>query len=223
MGNKLTLPKKKYEYGYDLAYELAAGQLAKIVNIEQQCLKSGAQYIDSSKVVLEYLNELYSISLPDAEVSLLSGGETPVRDKLLILHYFIQAKGTPLSNHVITYKELKDGVNYFPVFHKRAIRPLVNFFGKEPQKLIDVTASLGGRKAEYGDASVTLNAFPRVPVTLVLWRGDEEFAPDGNVMFDSTVSDYLTNDDIHALCEILAWKLVKLLKAGGDYPDKRRS
>ena len=68
--------------------------------------------------------------------------------------------------------------------------------------------------------AVTINAFPRVPVTLVLWRGDDEFPPEGNLMFDSTVPDYLTSDDTHALCEIIAWRLVKLLKAGGDSSGK---
>ena len=224
MENKrLTLPAKKYEYGYELAYQLAGEKLAMIDDIEQQCLKSGARYLASPKAIaIEYLNRSYLITLADAEVSLMTGEETvPVRDKLLILHYFTQAKGTPLSNIMITYKELKEGVNYFPVFYKRAIKPLVSFFGNEPHRLIDIAGILGGHEADYGDAAVTINAFSRVPVTLALWQGDEEFGSEGNIMFDSTISDYLTNDDIHALCETIAWKLVRLLKAGGDNPGSR--
>ena len=220
---RLTLPTKKYEYGYELAYEMVSEKLAKIVDIEQQCRNSGAEYLASQhRIGIDYLNRSYLITLADAEVSLTGGDEdVPVKDKLLILHYFTQAKGTPISNQTITYKELKDGVNYFPVFYKRAIQPLVSFFGDEPQRLIEVAGILGGRKADYGDAAVTISAFKRVPVTLALWQGDTEFPPEGSVMFDSTVSDYLTNDDIHALCETIAWKLVKLLKAGGDNPGKR--
>jgi hypothetical protein len=36
------------------------------------------------------------------------------------------------------------------------------------------------------------------------------------MMFDSTIPDYLSNDDIHTLCENIAWRLVRLLKTGGD-------
>jgi len=90
MENKLlTLSaQKKPEYGYGLAYRLAREQLAKIDDIEQQCLKSGAQYIASQKAVrIEYLNQSYLITLPDAEVSLMDGEETvPIRDKILIRH-----------------------------------------------------------------------------------------------------------------------------------------
>lgn len=210
----LSLPgQKNDEHGYRLAYKLACEQLARIEDIEQQCRKSDArcQVIDSKRVIiLEYLNQSYQVTLPDIEVSLRdSQEEVPLRDKILILHYLTQAKGTPISNKTIAYKELPEGTSYFPTFSKRAIQPLVTHFGKEPHQLLDVARRLGGHKADFGDASVTINAFSRVPITLVLWRGDDEFPPEGNIMFDSTISDYLPTEDINVLCETIAWRLVK--------------
>jgi len=210
------------EYAHGLAYKLAREQLASIDDIEQQCRKSGTQYIASEKaIIIDHLNQSYRISFPDGEVSLTTEGEVPKRDKILILHYFTQAKGTPLSNKTITYKELPDGINYFPVFAKRAIQPVLTFFGNEPELLLKTAEILGGSKVDYGDVAVTINAFSRVPVTFVLWQGDAEFAPEGSIMFDSTISDYLTNDDIHTLCENIAWRLVRLLKTGGDSPGRK--
>ncbi len=211
---------KNDEYGYRLAYKLAGEQLANIDDIEQQCLKSGAQYqiIDSQKtIVVEYLNQSYQVTLPDVEVSMRDSEEAvSLKDKILILHYLTQAKGTPQSNKTIAYKELPEGANYFQTFSKRAIKPLVDHFGQEPQRLLNIAAVLGGYKADYGDVAVTINAFPRVSITFVLWRGDEEFPPEGNILFDSVISDYLSTEDITVLCEAIAWKLVKLLRAGGD-------
>ncbi len=219
----LTLStKNNHEYGYELAYRLACEQLAKIDNIEQQCRKSDAQYIDSQKaIIIGYLNQSYLITLPDVEISLTDREEkVPIRDKILILHYFNMAKGTPLTNRVITYKELPEGANYFPTFYQRAIKPLVTYFGNEPHRLLDIARTLGGHEAGYGDAAVTINAFSRVPITLVLWKGDEEFAPEGNIMFDSTIADYLPAEDIIVLCQTIVWELVKGLKAGGDNPGR---
>jgi len=205
-----------YEYGYELAYKLAGEQLAKFDNIEQQCLKSGARYqvIDSQKIIiLEYLNQSYQIVFPDIDISLIdSEEEVPIRDRILILHYFTQAKGTPITNKVITFRELPEGANYFPTFSKRAIKPLLDHFGREPERLIDAAEKLGSHKADYGDVAVTINAFNYVPITLVLWRGDEEFNPEGNILFDSTISDYLPTEDINILCETISWKLVKHFK-----------
>jgi len=228
MGSKyLTVPiSKNDEYGYELAYRLARKQLAEIDNIEQQCRKNGSQYqlTGSQKAIITtYLNQSYIITLPDVEVSLSSGEEEiPIRDKILILHYLTTAKGTPLSNKIITYKELPEGVNYFPTFYKRAIKPLVTHFGNEPRKLLNCAIILGGYEANYGDVAVTIDAFSRVPITLVLWKGDDELTPEGNIIFDSNISDYLSTEDINVLCETIAWKLIKLLKAGGDNPDTNR-
>ncbi len=210
----LSLPgQKNDEHGYRLAYKLACEQLARIEDIEQRCRKGDArcQVIDSKRVIiLEYLNQSYQVTFPDIEVSLRdSQEEVPLRDKILILHYLTQAKGTPISNKTIAYKELPEGASYFPTFSKRAIQPLVTHFGKEPHQLLDVARRLGGHKADFGDVSVTINAFSRVPITLVLWRGDEEFPCDGNIMFDSTISDYLPTEDINVLCETIVWRLVK--------------
>jgi len=212
-----SLPNQQnYEYGYELAYKLACEQLAKFDDIGQQCFKSGAQYqvIDSQKIIiLEYLNQSYQIVFPDIDISLIdSEEEVPMRDKILILHYLTQAKGTPITNKVIAFRELPEGANYFPTFSKRAIKPLLDHFGREPKRLIDAAEKLGGHRVDYGDVAVTINAFSYVPITLVLWQGNGEFPPEGSMLFDSTISDYLSTEDINVLCETISWKLVKYLK-----------
>src|SRR4030042_6471514 len=95
---------KNDEYGYGLAYKLACEQIAKIGDIEQQCLKSGALYqlINSQKtIIVKYLNQSYQITLPDVRFSLQDGKEVlSLREKILILHYLIQAKAISLSNKI---------------------------------------------------------------------------------------------------------------------------
>lgn len=198
-------------YGYELAYKLACEQLARLSDIEQQCLKSGTQYLASEKaIIIQYLNQLYKVTVPQVNISLMDGEEEiPIRDKILILHYLTTAKGTPPTNNLITYKELPDGMHYFPTFSKRTIKPILDHFGSEPHRLIDAARKLGGYRVDYGDAAVTIDAFSRVPITLVLWQGDEELAPAGSIIFDSNISDYLPTEDITVLCEIITWRLIK--------------
>lgn len=210
----MTLPEQKnYEYAYELACKLACEKLAKIDDIEQQCRQSGAQYqvIDSQKaIIIQYLNRSYRITLPDIEISLVDGvEEVPIREKVLILHYFTSAKGTPAANRVIAFSELPEGKVYSPTFSKRTVKPLLDHFGQEPRLLLGAGEKLGGHKADYGDTAVTINAFSRVPITIILWRGDDELAPQGNIVFDATVSDYLSTEDVTVLCETITWKLVR--------------
>jgi hypothetical protein len=218
----LPLPKyKNYEYGYNLAYKLACEQFARVDDLEQQCLRSGARclIVDSQKVIIvEYLNQRYQVTFPDIDISLMDGeDEVPIEDKILILHYLTLAKGVPISNKLIAFKELPEGANYFPTFSKRSIEPLITHVGSQPHRLIEAAAKLGGHEVNYGDVAVTINGFSRVPVTIVLWQGDEEFSPRGNILFDATISDYLATYDITVLCENITWRLVRFLRKGGAH------
>jgi len=200
------------EQSYQLAYKLAWEQLGSM-DIERLCHKSGAQYLDQNRIIIEYLNRSYLITLPDIGISLRdSKEEVPLRDKILILHYLTLAKDTPATNRLITFKQLPGCASYFPVFSQRATKPLLNHFGEKPELLIDAAKNLGGYKTNYGDVAITINAFPRVPITLALWRGDEEFPPRGSIMFDANISNYLSAEDTRELCATIIWRLVKSLR-----------
>jgi len=203
-----------WESGFDLSYKLAREQLARMKDVAGQCRKSGARCVNASGAVLSYLNEQYRVTIPDGEIFLENSKvEVPLRDKILILHYFIGAKGTPATGKLIAYKQLLGGVSYFPAFSQRAIAPLVVSFGKNPELLIETSSQLGGRTAVQGDVSVTVNAFERVPITLVLWRGDEEVAPNGSILFDANISDYLSTEDVTVLCETMVRRMVKGIRS----------
>jgi len=44
-----------------------------------------------------------------------------------------------------------------------------------------------------------------------LWRGDEDLAPNGNILFDANVPDYLPTEDVAVVSETITWKLVKAI------------
>jgi hypothetical protein len=223
-GKRLSVPEPGVrQIAHELAYKIARERLAEITDIEQQCRNSGGRYLPTEKsIILDHLNRSYKIKPADGEVSYVDSDEiVPIRDKILILHYFTHARGTPLTGRLITYKELQEGINYYPTFFKRAIEPIINHFKEEPERLPETAALLGGRKTDYGDIAVSIEGFSRVPLTIVLWRGDNEFPPEGNILFDSTIADYLPTEDITIICEIIAWKLVRNLKTGGDNPGYR--
>ena len=221
---------------YELAYKLACEKLASL-DIKQQCLRSDTRYLDPSKVIIEYLGQQYVINLPSMEISLPGQSskqspteiprlnseqapqishvregteEIPLRERILMLHYLTLAKGTPISNRLVAFRQLPGGTSYFTAFTQRAEMFLLRHFGKEPELLMDAAKKMAGHKADYGDVAVCIKAFPRVPITIVLWRGDVEFAPRGSILFDSTVSDYLATEDICVICETIVRKLVNL-------------
>ncbi len=206
---------KDYEYALDQAYTIVSETLLNIKDLERHCRNSDSVYSekDAKKVInLYYLSSLYTVTLPDMSVSAGENtDEIPLREKVLILHYLEQAKGTPPSGKYITFRELPEGPVYFRTFSKRTVKPLVDNFGKEPSRLLDVSQDFGGTPSDVGDTAVTIPVFSRVPVTIVIWRGDDEFPPEGSVMFDANIRDYLTTEDVTVASEVITWRLVRKL------------
>jgi len=210
---KPELPEQRdYKYAFDTALEIAFEELSGLNDIKQQCLRSGAGYIikdNKETITLKFLGNSYSITRPDIGISIACESKPPsVVDKLLILHYFLKAKGNEVTGENISFRELPEGLSYYPSFYKRAIKPLVKHFGDNPHKLISAASAYDAREKDYGDASITINAFKRVPVTFVLWRGDSEFEAEGSILFDSSIPYYLPTEDITILSQVMAYRLI---------------
>jgi hypothetical protein len=196
------------------AYQIAIEKLSHIGNVLELCRKSGANCGDagvSTSITVDYLNQPVIVSLPDGDISSGSNATNlSARERLLVLHYLLTANGTPPTGKLITFQELPEGHVYYPTFLKRSVQPLLSNFGSEPRLLLPPAEKLGGKAVELGDLAVTINAFPRVPVTFVVWKGDDEFAATGSILFDAGISNYLPTEDITILCETISWKLVRL-------------
>ncbi|MDI6754353.1 MAG: DUF3786 domain-containing protein, partial [Thermodesulfobacteriota bacterium] len=92
---------------------------------------------------------------------------------------------------------------------KRCKFPLVKFFGGDPEVLKAVAYPMQGMPLGLGDVGVKIQAFPFIPLALIIWRGDAEFPAEGNLLFDVSITEYLPVEDIVILAETVVWKLVK--------------
>jgi hypothetical protein len=195
-----------YEQAHAVSYDLAFEKL-KGVDLADVALKSGAVQVGADVVRLPFLNRDHLVDRLQGRVILQADTEpVPIAERLLILHYLVTASGAPPRGEWIAFKELPDGRLYDSTFYKRTVKLLLKKFGDSPAKLS--IAKIGGIPVKMGDAAVTVQAFPRVSVTWVLWRGDDEFPAEGSVLLDRGISDYLPTEDIVVLCQTIALKLM---------------
>lgn len=135
-------------------------------------------------------------------------GDLPLTEQILILHYLLRTTGEPLSGREIDFRDVPEGGFYWSAFVSRAKKPLLETFGQDLDLYLKVAAALGGTIGTQGDASATFPAFPLVPVTHILWQGDEEFPPEANILFDSTIPQHLSTEDIAALAGASVYRLM---------------
>ncbi len=168
-----------------------------------------------ARIGVRYLGREVWLSLPAGSMEIQEEGESlSLREEILILHYLEKVSGFPPTGNWISFAEIPGGTFYHPVFLQRSKEPLVKFFGADPQKLLSVaTEEFGGEPWQMADTGVKIEAFPHVSLGLVIWKGDKEFPPEGNVLFDSSVTGYLPVEDIVILAETIVWKLIKKSQA----------
>jgi len=200
-------------YNLDVAYGIVKEKLAK-ADVRLQCERSGAELQPDGSVLLKCLNHDYRIDVNKATaMSETKKQAVSLRDTIMLLHYFTRAKGTPPAKKQIAFRDLPGGLVYFPTFMKRTVTPLVEFFGERPPLLLKAGASLGATNAFMSDASLVIPAFPRVPITLLIWRGDGELPPGGNLVFDASIVDYLESEDVTVVCEAITWRLINYARS----------
>ena len=160
-------------------------------------------------IVLRCLGRDYAVGLPEGEVRDLAGEQVDEHLAILLLLYLTEARGGPFEGRWIAFEQLSGGAGYSGSFRGRVLGPLLRTFGGDPEALRRSAASLDGTPLDMGDVGVVLPALPRVPVAVVLWRGDDEFAPSANVVFDAGVEGYLDAEAVTVLAELGTRRLIE--------------
>jgi len=196
---------------HNMALEIARKELNSR-NPLHFCRLSGAlcKEEDGATIIrLTFLNRMITISWPDLLFYQDSNKDVPIKERILILHYLNGSKGEDLTGELIAYQDIPSARFYLDAFNRRVKYPLINAFGDEPDQLSLLAKELfGANISSIGDISVQIQALPRIPITLVIWRGDEEVSSDGTILFDTSIKDILSAEDISELTSMIVYPLI---------------
>jgi hypothetical protein len=204
----LELRKQKI---YKNVYEMACKELLGS-DREAQFAHAAVAFETRQKgyrVDVPYFDEIISLELPEFSFKSSKEANVTLVTKIIILHYINIASGASLGADKIPYEDIPGLAGYLPVFERKAAKPLVATFGFDRHAFLEAGLSLGGEREDYGDASFTLHAFPRVPITFILWEGDEEFPPSIKILFDPSIRGYLPLEDISVISKLASTRIVK--------------
>jgi hypothetical protein len=200
---------------YKAAVALAAAELRNM-DPREAAARAGAQFDQRDGrpgVILAYFGRPHWISWPDVQVGYWEGeGEVNLQEQILMLHYLQTTQGKPPTGEQIDFRQVPGGNFYFSAFEGRAKAPLLKVFGHDLDLYRRVAAAMGGRPVPLGDMAMVYQALPLVPITHVLWRGDEEFPANANLLFDQTIVTHLPTEDIAAISGMSVYRLMGLAR-----------
>ena len=87
-------------------------------------------------------------------------------------------------------------------------RKLGEAFGDNPGGLLEASKLFCASKRDFGDSSIELLALPRIPITIVLWAGNDEFPARASMLFDKTAAEHLPLDALWTLANVSAKALI---------------
>jgi len=207
--------KNGFDTAYQEAFELACKDLLN-KDIPVCFSHANAEIIRRSNeqytINLQCIGSTIKINIPDFTFSSSSQNTVHIWEKILILHYLSNADNRELSGNLITYRQIKSGSVYFPTFEKRSTIPFTNYFSKNPDSLLKAAQAVNGEKCDLGDISVKIMAFPKMPLYYVIHLGDDEFPASGSILFDETIENIFSAEDIAVLCQQIVFKLINLSK-----------
>lgn len=132
---------------------------------------------------------------------------------ILLLHYLERADGTLPMGEWRAFRDLPDGLFYWPSFTARTEAPLATAFGAAGESdgsaaFRAAAEALGGEPLELADASFAFTALPHLRLAALLWAGDEDFVAEARIVFDAAASHYLPAEDLEGLAETLTRRLL---------------
>jgi hypothetical protein len=181
---------------------------------EERCRIAGADWEShalGSIVRLPFFKDLCRITLPDFAFS-LQENQAPITlaNQILILHYLNGVKDIALAEKTISFKEVPAGEFYHPAFARRSVKPLLQTFAQQLAAFKSIAVRLGGQPIDIGDCGIRISVFPKVPVTLLYWSENEEFPPDLKILFDATIPEFFSTEDIAVTAQEVMIRMIKL-------------
>ncbi|MFC1913337.1 DUF3786 domain-containing protein [Chloroflexota bacterium] len=194
--------------GEQRAWDILAG-----LNPKDVSHRSKAAYDElSGAYILRLFSEEVSVSPEDRIIRsnsvaadfLLNGLRHYSR--LSLLWYLIQSKDIPLSGKLINPGSVAGGLIFSKGSHRLPLDKIAERYGNDISGFLCRGGEFGGRQLDYGDVSLRLFPFPRIPLVLLLWANDKEFPARADLLFDVTCSTHLPPDVIWstAMLSILA-------------------
>ena len=181
--------------------EEKAWKILKDLKPECVCRNAMVSFDDASGI---YLLRSFGMDLSVDPENKNIYSEAPYSDLLLnrlgyfsrlsIPIYLTSAMDIPLTGRLVQPGNVKGGNIFFRGTHVLPLDKLALKYGNDKAGFVKRGKDLGGMQMNYGDASVKLFPFPRLPVVIILWEEDDEFPPRTDILFDSTCEFHLALD-----------------------------
>jgi hypothetical protein len=129
------------------------------------------------------------------------------------LDYILHGRGLQPSGNWVSFRELENGSERYPLFRKRCEEAMKRVADTYTDLFYDMVHIFDGKQVKKqfeSDISVVLRPLPRVPLMVCYWSPEEGLESSLNVFFDDTADKNLSIGSVYTLGAGLAQMFEKL-------------
>jgi hypothetical protein len=127
--------------------------------------------------------------------------------------YVLYGKGLAVSGNWVSFRELQNAKEMYPLFQKRCEEPIkrvADIYTDLFDDLVHIFSAKQVEKQFESDISVVLHPFPKVPIMICYWFPEDGLESSLNVFFDQTADKNLDVDAVFTLGAGLAQMFGKI-------------
>lgn len=184
--------------GEGIAYLDSLKARIRGVDLSEAAIRLKGRY-EGGRLTLKVMGKDFSV---DEDGNLFSEIHINPWVAVPFLNHVLYGKGTQPSGEWVSFRELKDGRERFPLFRKRCEEAIKKVADVYTDLFDDMVKLFSGSKVDprfQSDISVVLYPLPLVPMMVCYWLADEEMASSINVFFDRSVDDNLDIESVFDL------------------------
>ena len=197
--------------------EESLGRLkAKIADIDfsSAAERLGAT-LSAGKLVIKCLGKDFIV---DTEGKIVSDCHIHTWVTRPIIDYILSCEGRELSGKWVSFRDLKNGPEHYPLFQRRCEKPLKQVVDNHPDLFEHMVHIFSGKPAPNSfewDIAVVLYPLPRVPILYCYWAPEDDLESSIKMFFDSTVDHNLNTDSLYTLVNGLGVMFEKICETHG--------
>ena len=147
------------------------------------------------------------------EITGEKGQELCVSDRLTIMHHLCCYRQFAQDSDMnVPFREIREAAVFEAAYNRMALEPLKKAFRGRGAELLKAGLKIGGTQEKFGDASITLQAFPTISLTYIFWDSDEEFPAAANILFDNRITQWTHPESVPVLAETGTKRLIAAME-----------
>ena len=151
---------------------------------------------DGKEFTVTLLGREYAIAHPDYGIRALDGGNVPpLPAQTFLLRYLLESRQVSWGGTWKTFREMPWGEMYIKPYTGRVLTRAAFTFGTRIQAFRTACEKMGAIPLPHGDAGYQFDFIGGYQMQILVWEGDEEFAPNAQVLYSDNFADGFAAED----------------------------